>query len=112
MPAVLGFLVVSVMLANTPTPSEAEPPRMEPLARLPVFLALEGRRTVVAGGTPAAAWKAELLSAAGSAVEVYAASLMAITVDSQAERDYLARLAAALRLPPDAVALVQARLAA
>jgi uroporphyrin-III C-methyltransferase/precorrin-2 dehydrogenase/sirohydrochlorin ferrochelatase len=64
---------MSVMLANTPTPSEAEPPRMEPLARLPVFLALEGRRTVVAGGTPAAAWKAELLSAAGSAVEVYAA---------------------------------------
>ena len=46
---------------------------MEPLARLPVFFALEGRRAVVAGGTPAAAWKAELLSAAGAEVEVYAA---------------------------------------
>ena len=31
------------------------------LARLPVFFALDGKRAVVAGGTPAAAWKAELL---------------------------------------------------
>src|SRR5215207_9027897 len=46
---------------------------MEPLARLPVFLALEGKRALVAGGTPAAAWKAELLSAAGAKVEAYAA---------------------------------------
>ena len=46
------------------------------------------------------------------AVEVYAASLMAITVDSPAERDYLTRLAAALRLPPEAVAHIQARLGA
>ena len=45
---------------------------MEPLARLPVFLALDGRRALVAGGTPAAAWKAELLSAAGATVAVYA----------------------------------------
>ena len=63
---------MNVMLANTRTPSETEPPRMEPLARLPVFFALEGNRAVVAGGTPAAAWKAELLSAAGAEVEVYA----------------------------------------
>jgi uroporphyrin-III C-methyltransferase / precorrin-2 dehydrogenase / sirohydrochlorin ferrochelatase len=46
--------------------------RMQPLARLPVFLALDGRRAVVAGGTDAAAWKAELLSAAGARVDVYA----------------------------------------
>jgi uroporphyrin-III C-methyltransferase/precorrin-2 dehydrogenase/sirohydrochlorin ferrochelatase len=45
---------------------------MEALARLPVFLALDGRRALLAGGTPAAAWKAELLSAAGAKVEVYA----------------------------------------
>ena len=45
-------------------PSEARPERMSRLARLPVFLALEGKRCVVAGGSPAAAWKAELLSAA------------------------------------------------
>lgn len=64
---------MNVMLTHTRTPSDAKPARMEPLARLPVFLALEGRRAVVAGGTPAAAWKAELLSAAGAEVEVYAA---------------------------------------
>ena len=63
---------MNVMLANTPPPSETEPPRMAPLARLPLFFALEGRRAVIAGGTPAAAWKAELLSAAGAEVEVYA----------------------------------------
>jgi uroporphyrin-III C-methyltransferase/precorrin-2 dehydrogenase/sirohydrochlorin ferrochelatase len=50
---------------------------MEPLARLPVFLALEGRRAVLAGGGAAAAWKAELLSAAGARVEVYAADVSA-----------------------------------
>src|SRR5436853_7830890 len=60
------------MLAKTHPSSEMEPPRMAPLARLPLFFALEGRRAVVAGGTPAAAWKAELLSAAGAGVEVYA----------------------------------------
>ena len=58
---------------NTRTPSEARPPRMEALARLPVFYALAGKRAVVAGGSAAAAWKAELLAAAGAAVEVYAA---------------------------------------
>src|SRR5262249_10878586 len=46
--------------------------RIAPLARLPVFLALDGKRAVVAGGTAAAAWKAELLSAAGASVDVYA----------------------------------------
>jgi uroporphyrin-III C-methyltransferase/precorrin-2 dehydrogenase/sirohydrochlorin ferrochelatase len=57
---------------NTRTPSEAQPPRMEALARLPVFYALAGKRAVVAGGSAAAAWKAELLAAAGAAVDVYA----------------------------------------
>jgi uroporphyrin-III C-methyltransferase/precorrin-2 dehydrogenase/sirohydrochlorin ferrochelatase len=64
---------MTVTLANSRAPSEAQPPRMEPLARLPVFFALDGRRVVVAGRSPAAAWKAELLSAAGAEVEVYAA---------------------------------------
>src|SRR5215831_14417813 len=54
-----------------PSPPETAP-RMAPLARLPVFLKLEGKRAVVAGASPAAAWKAELLSAAGAAVDVYA----------------------------------------
>jgi len=42
--------------------------------------------------------------------EIYAASLMAITVDTQAERDYLAQLAAALRLPDSVVSHVHASL--
>src|SRR5258708_27707986 len=53
-------------------PTDLQPPRMDALARLPVFLALEGRRAVVAGGNAQAAWKAELLSAAGANVEVFA----------------------------------------
>ncbi len=56
----------------TRTPSEARTPRMEPLARLPVFFALGSKRAVIAGGSAAAAWKAELLAAAGAAVDVYA----------------------------------------
>jgi uroporphyrin-III C-methyltransferase/precorrin-2 dehydrogenase/sirohydrochlorin ferrochelatase len=46
---------------------------MEPLARLPVFFGLAGKRAVIAGGTAAAAWKAELISAAGAEVAVFAA---------------------------------------
>lgn len=46
--------------------------RMAPLAKLPVFWALEGRRAVLAGGSDAAAWKAELLAACGAEVHVYA----------------------------------------
>jgi uroporphyrin-III C-methyltransferase/precorrin-2 dehydrogenase/sirohydrochlorin ferrochelatase len=57
------------------TPTEAREPRMGPLARLPVFFALAGKRVVLAGGTPAAAWKAELLSAAGADVDVLASNL-------------------------------------
>jgi uroporphyrin-III C-methyltransferase/precorrin-2 dehydrogenase/sirohydrochlorin ferrochelatase len=45
---------------------------MEPLARLPVFMKLAGKRALVAGNGAAVAWKAELLSAAGAAVDVFA----------------------------------------
>lgn len=54
----------------------SQPPRnearIEPLAKLPVFWALEGERVVVAGGTDAAMWKAELLAGCGARVDVYA----------------------------------------
>ena len=60
---------------TTSTHPETRSPRMEPLARLPVFFALEGRQAVVAGGNQGAAWKAELLSAAGAEVTVCATSL-------------------------------------
>ncbi|MFZ2069263.1 MAG: siroheme synthase CysG [Xanthobacteraceae bacterium] len=53
-------------------PTDLRSPRMGALARLPIFYALAGKRAMVAGGTPAAAWKAELLSAAGAQVDVFA----------------------------------------
>jgi uroporphyrin-III C-methyltransferase/precorrin-2 dehydrogenase/sirohydrochlorin ferrochelatase len=46
---------------------------MADLSVLPVFFALAGKRVVVAGGTDAAAWKAELLAATGAEVHIYAA---------------------------------------
>jgi len=52
--------------------SDPQPARIAPLARLPVFLKLDGRRVLVAGASAAAAWKAELLAAAGAQVDVYA----------------------------------------
>jgi uroporphyrin-III C-methyltransferase / precorrin-2 dehydrogenase / sirohydrochlorin ferrochelatase len=57
---------------STRVPTDTQRGRLQPLARLPVFFALDGKRAVLAGGTQAAAWKAELLSAAGAQVDVYA----------------------------------------
>ena len=56
------------------TPAEIRTTRIGALARLPAFFALDDKRAVVAGGSPAATWKAELLSAAGARVEVFAAA--------------------------------------
>ena len=53
-------------------PLELTPPRLGALARLPVFFALAGKRAVLVGGGQAAAWKLELLEAAGAQVQVYA----------------------------------------
>jgi uroporphyrin-III C-methyltransferase/precorrin-2 dehydrogenase/sirohydrochlorin ferrochelatase len=66
-------------------PAEVQSPRMEPLARLPVFFALENKRVVVAGDSEGAVWKAELLSATGACVEVFApepgAELLALAAE-------------------------------
>lgn len=43
-----------------------------PIAVLPVFFKLAGRRALLAGDTPPAAWKAELLAAAGATVLICA----------------------------------------
>lgn len=58
-------------------PADVPPPRMGALPKLPVFLDLADKRVVVAGGSPMAAWKAELAAAAGANIEVYAAELSA-----------------------------------
>jgi uroporphyrin-III C-methyltransferase/precorrin-2 dehydrogenase/sirohydrochlorin ferrochelatase len=44
------------------------PARIAPLATLPLFHRLEGRKAVVVGASQGALWKAELLEAAGAAV--------------------------------------------
>lgn len=59
-------------LLRNETVSRSVPARMEQLAKLPVFWELDGRRVIVAGGSDAAAWKAELVAACGAAVHVYA----------------------------------------
>jgi uroporphyrin-III C-methyltransferase/precorrin-2 dehydrogenase/sirohydrochlorin ferrochelatase len=46
-------------------------PLMRKLACLPVFFALAGKRVVLAGGSNAVLWKAELCQAAGAEVEVF-----------------------------------------
>ena len=64
-----------------PKPFDVTPPRraeakhIAPLAKLPVFFDLAGKRAVLAGGSEAAAWKAELLAACGAHVEIYAAKI-------------------------------------
>lgn len=57
------------MQTVSPQPNKA---RIAPLAVLPVFFDLNGKRVVVIGGGEPAAWKTELLAAAGAQVEVFA----------------------------------------
>jgi uroporphyrin-III C-methyltransferase/precorrin-2 dehydrogenase/sirohydrochlorin ferrochelatase len=54
----------------TRQPGEAQRPRLSALSTLPVFYTLTGKRVLLAGGSEAAAWKAELLAATGATVEV------------------------------------------
>ncbi len=56
----------------TRAPEKIRTARIAPLSRLPAFFALNDKRVIVAGGSAAATWKAELLSAAGARVEVFA----------------------------------------
>ncbi|WP_245412075.1 siroheme synthase CysG [Methylocella silvestris] len=57
-----------------PAPAEPGRPIMTGLASLPVFFNVRGRRVVIAGGSAAALWKAELVQAAGASVAVFAAA--------------------------------------
>jgi uroporphyrin-III C-methyltransferase / precorrin-2 dehydrogenase / sirohydrochlorin ferrochelatase len=53
-------------------PNRDARPRMSALEVLPVFFNLKDKRVLVAGGEEPAAWKAELLAAAGAIVTVHA----------------------------------------
>ena len=53
-------------------PTETQPARLTPLAKLPIFLELRGKRAVIAGGGDPVIWKAELLAAAGADVAIFA----------------------------------------
>ena len=52
--------------------SQQNSARIAPLAVLPVFFDLRDKRVVVIGGSEPAAWKIELLAAAGARVDVFA----------------------------------------
>ena len=56
----------------TRAPEHIRTARIAPLSRLPAFFALDGKRALVAGSGQAAVWKAELLSATGAEVEIFA----------------------------------------
>ncbi len=77
------------------------PDRIAPLAVLPVFLRLHGKRAVVAGSGPGAAWKAELLQAAGATVIPFTSDAdlpgAAIALIEAADADEAARFHAACR---------------
>ena len=76
-------------------PQPMRPHRMQPLATLPVFFKLTEARVVIAGGNEAAAWKAELIAAAGATVIVIdpqpCAELEALAGDPPAGRVILER---------------------
>lgn len=65
----------NIALVDKPKRRRQRPQRMEALATLPVFHKLHGRTVLLAGGSDAAAWKGELLAAAGAVVHVYAEEL-------------------------------------
>ena len=72
-------------------PRETLPARLGRLPKLPIFLDLQGKRGVVIGGNDAAAWKAELLAAAGAQVQVFAP-------DPCPEFEYLAQATGPIRI--------------
>lgn len=54
---------------------KTRPERIGELAVLPIFYKLKDKKVVLAGGSDAAAWKCELLVAAGACVHLYATEL-------------------------------------
>lgn len=68
-----GAALASTEVMNTTiSPSLTAPARLAPLAKLPIFVDLAGRRVLLVGAGEPAVWKAELLAAAGARVDVLA----------------------------------------
>ncbi len=65
--------VTKPILMSTPRQPRETRAGLEPLAVLPVFVPLQGKRAVLAGSNGGAPWKVKLLAAAGAHVDVYAA---------------------------------------
>ncbi|OUV71774.1 MAG: uroporphyrinogen-III C-methyltransferase [Flavobacteriales bacterium TMED123] len=79
-------------------PSEMSPGRIAPLAKLPVFLDLKDKPCLVVGRSQAAAWKAELLTAAG-------ANVRAVDCEDWTTMDFEGMAVAIADLATDAEAL-------
>lgn len=62
-------------------PVAEKPGRIAPLAVLPVFFKLKGKRVVLAGASDGALWKAELLAACGAELHVFAPEFPATFAD-------------------------------
>ena len=60
-------------MSPTLSPTRTAPARLAPLAKLPIFVDLAGRRVALIGEGEPVVWKAELLAAAGALVDLYAA---------------------------------------
>ena len=67
-----GIPALTLAEAKTAEDGRGRSQRMGELATLPVFFDLKGKRAVMTGGGAGAAWKAELLTAAGATVDLYA----------------------------------------
>jgi uroporphyrin-III C-methyltransferase / precorrin-2 dehydrogenase / sirohydrochlorin ferrochelatase len=59
-------------MTTSRTPEARGPARIAPLATLPLFHKLSGRKVVLAGDSDGALWKAELLAASGADLMVFA----------------------------------------
>jgi uroporphyrin-III C-methyltransferase / precorrin-2 dehydrogenase / sirohydrochlorin ferrochelatase len=66
------MVVVEITETEQRRPQATAPARIAALPNLPLFHKLAGRRVLVAGSSPGALWKAELLAAAGAQVRVAA----------------------------------------
>ena len=65
----------TLSLLPNKTGKSRRPERVGELAVLPIFYKLKGKKVALAGGTDAAAWKAELLAASGAIVHIFAEEL-------------------------------------